>query len=168
MVDDAHGFGVLGERGAGLLEREEINQDQVPILMATLGKAAGTAGAFVAGSEDLIETLIQQARPYIFTTAQPPAVAAATIAAIDIIESETWRRDKLAESISYFRREMGALELQLMDSQTAIQPVVVGDNHRCLQLSEALFEQRIHVSAIRPPTVPRRQCAPADHPVGCA
>ena len=82
MVDDAHGFGVLGARGAGLLEQLDLNQDQVPILMATLGKAVGTAGAFVAGSEALIETLIQKARPYIFTTASPPAIAAATLKSI--------------------------------------------------------------------------------------
>jgi 8-amino-7-oxononanoate synthase len=98
MVDDAHGFGVLGERGAGLLEREGLNQQQVPILMATLGKAVGTAGAFVAGSEVLIETLIQRARPYIYTTASPPAIAAATLKSIDLIEGEAWRRDKLNES----------------------------------------------------------------------
>ena len=154
MVDDAHGFGVLGERGAGLLESEGLDQTQVPILMATLGKAAGTAGAFVAGSDALIETLIQQARPYIFTTAQPPAIAAATLKAIDLIERETWRRDKLHENIGYFRQRMQGLDLELLDSRTAIQPVVIGDNHRCLRISEALFEQGIHVTAIRPPTVP--------------
>lgn len=154
MVDDAHGFGVLGERGAGLLEREGLNQQQLPILMATLGKAVGTAGAFVAGSEVLIETLIQQARPYIYTTASPPAIAAATLKSIDLIEGETWRRDKLNESIAYFRTQAESLDVELMPSQTAIQPLVIGDNHRALQLSEALFEQGIHVTAIRPPTVP--------------
>jgi 8-amino-7-oxononanoate synthase len=154
MVDDAHGFGVLGERGAGLLEQLGLNQQQVPILMATLGKAVGTAGAFVAGSEVLIETLIQQARPYIYTTASPPAIASATLKSIDLIEGETWRRDKLNESIAYFRRQAETLDVELMPSQTAIQPLVIGDNHRTLQLSEALFEQGIHVTAIRPPTVP--------------
>ena len=154
MLDDAHGFGVLGARGAGLLEQQGISQEQVPVLMATLGKAAGTAGAFVAGSDALIETLIQQARPYIFTTAQPPAIAAATLRAIDLIEQEAWRREKLMESIAYFRAQMQDLEFELMNSQTAIQPIVVGDNHRALSLSEALFEQGIHVTAIRPPTVP--------------
>jgi 8-amino-7-oxononanoate synthase len=154
MVDDAHGFGVLGARGAGLLEQLGLNQQQVPILMATLGKAVGTAGAFVAGSEVLIETLIQRARPYIYTTASPPAIAAATLKSIDLIESETWRRDKLNESIAYFRTQAKTLDIELMPSQTAIQPLVIGDNHRALQLSEALFEQGIHVTAIRPPTVP--------------
>ena len=154
MVDDAHGFGVLGARGAGLLEQLALSQQQVPILMATLGKAVGTAGAFVAGSEALIETLIQQARPYIYSTASPPAIAAATLKSIDLIERETWRRDKLNESIGYFRQQAQAFDLELMPSRTAIQPIVIGDNHRALQLGEALFEDGIHVTAIRPPTVP--------------
>ena len=154
MVDDAHGFGVLGARGAGLLEQLELNQQQVPILMATLGKAVGTAGAFVAGSEALIETLIQQARPYIYSTASPPALAAATLKSIDLIENETWRRDKLNQSIAFFRAQAECLDVELMPSHTPIQPLVIGDNRRTLQLSEALFEQGIHVTAIRPPTVP--------------
>jgi len=154
MVDDAHGFGVLGARGAGLLEQLELNQQQVPILMATLGKAVGTAGAFVAGSEALIETLIQQARPYIYTTASPPALAAATLKSVDLIENETWRRDKLNQSIAFFRAQAECLDVELMPSHTPIQPLVIGDNRRTLQLSEALFEQGIHVTAIRPPTVP--------------
>ncbi len=155
MVDDAHGFGVLGERGAGLLEQLELDQQQVPIMVATLGKAVGTAGAFVAGSELLIETLIQQARPYIFTTAMPPALAGATIKAIELIETEAWRRRKLFESIDYFRNQMKPLGLDLMDSQSAIQPIVVGENHRAQRLSQALFVKGIQVSAIRPPTVPK-------------
>ncbi|MDH3387725.1 MAG: 8-amino-7-oxononanoate synthase [Gammaproteobacteria bacterium] len=154
MVDDAHGFGVLGARGAGLLEQLDLDQQQVPILMATLGKAVGTAGAFVAGSEALIETLIQQARPYIYTTASPPALAAATLKAIDIVEKESWRRDKLGESIAYFRARAETLGVELMASHTAIQPIIIGDNHKALQVSNALFEQGIHVTAIRPPTVP--------------
>ena len=154
MVDDAHGFGVLGRRGAGLLEQTGLDTGQVPILMATLGKAVGTAGAFVAGSEVLVETLIQQARPYIYSTASPPAIAAATIAAIEIVERESWRRDRLAELVSYFRQRAQALDVEPMPSQTAIQPLVVGDNERALELSRALFDNGIHVTAIRPPTVP--------------
>ncbi len=154
MVDDAHGFGVLGPRGGGLLEQLGLDQQQVPILMATLGKAAGTAGAFVAGSETLIETLIQQARPYIYTTAAPPALAAATLKAIDLIENEGWRRDRLRQLIVRFREGVQALGIELMPSETAIQPLVTGDNHKALALAEALFEQGIHVTAIRPPTVP--------------
>ncbi len=154
MVDDAHGFGVLGDRGAGSLEQLDLNQQQVPILMGTLGKAVGTAGAFVAGSEVLIETLIQRARPYIYSTASPPAIAAATLKSIDLIESEAWRRDRLNQSIAYFRTLAKALDVELMPSQTAIQPLVLGDNHRALQVSEGLLEQGILVTAIRPPTVP--------------
>jgi 8-amino-7-oxononanoate synthase len=154
MVDDAHGFGVLGERGAGLLEESGLNQDQVAILVATLGKALGTAGAFVAGSEELVETLIQQARPYIYTTAAPPAIAAATLCALDIVERETWRRTRLRDTIEFFRARAATLGLELMPSRTPIQPLVVGDNLRALQIGDALFEQGFHVSAIRPPTVP--------------
>ena len=154
MVDDAHGFGVLGERGAGLLEAQSITQQQVPILMATLGKAVGCFGAFVAGSESLIETLIQNARSYIYTTATPPALAAATVKSIEIIEKESWRREKLTELIDYFRRQMATVNLQLMASETPIQPILVGDNHQAVAISEALLTQGILVTAIRPPTVP--------------
>lgn len=154
MVDDAHGFGVLGKTGAGLLEQLGLSQKQVPILMATLGKAVGTAGAFVAGSDDLIETLIQQARPYIYTTASPPAIAAATLCSLDIIERETWRREKLQELIGYFRERMAAIEVELMPSDTAIQPIVIGDDNRVLELGKNLMREGIHVGAIRPPTVP--------------
>jgi 8-amino-7-oxononanoate synthase len=154
MVDDAHGFGVLGASGAGLLQRGGLDQEQIPIMMATLGKAIGTSGAFVAGSEELIETLIQQARTYIFTTASPPAIAAATLRSLDIVEQESWRREKLQELIAYFRKGMKSLDLELMPSDTAIQPVVIGDNQRTLEISAQLMQQDIHVSAIRPPTVP--------------
>ena len=154
MVDDAPGFGVLGKRGAGLLEAQSMSQQQVPILMATLGKAAGCSGAFVAGSETLIESLIQNARSYIYTTATPPALAAATAKSIEIIERESWRRDKLAELIAYFRERMQTSELDLLPSETPIQPILVGDNQLAVQISEALFEQGILVTAIRPPTVP--------------
>lgn len=154
MVDDAHGFGVLGETGGGLLQTLGLNQHQVPVLMATLGKAVGTAGAFVAGSDDLIETLIQQARPYIYTTASPPAIAAATLCSLGIIQNDVWRREKLAELIEYFRRGLSGFEYPLMPSDTAIQPILIGDNHRALALSEKLLQEGILVTAIRPPTVP--------------
>ena len=154
MVDDAHGFGVLGARGAGLVEEAGLDQAQVPILMATLGKALGTAGAFVAGSETLIETLIQRARPYIYTTASPPALAAATLRALDIVDNEPWRRERLQETIEYFRSRAAALDLALMPSRTPIQPLVVGDNRRAVEIADALFEAGFHVVAIRPPTVP--------------
>ncbi|MFT5656734.1 MAG: 8-amino-7-oxononanoate synthase [Gammaproteobacteria bacterium] len=154
MVDDAHGFGVLGATGAGLLEQCRLGQQQVPILMATLGKAIGTSGAFVAGSDALIETLIQQARPYIYTTASPPAIAAATSCSLEIVKREGWRREKLQELIAYFRQRMANSDFELMLSDTAIQPIVIGDNNRALELSEKLLQLGIQVSAIRPPTVP--------------
>ena len=155
MLDDAHGFGVLGEKGAGLCSEQNLSQKDVPILMATLGKAVGVSGAFVAGSEALIETLIQRSRSYIYTTASPPATAAAVIQSIELIEHEDWRREKLAELIDYFRQQVSNLDVELMSSDTAIQPILIGDNHRAVSLSKQLFERGIHVTAIRPPTVPQ-------------
>ena len=154
MLDDAHGIGVLGEQGAGTCEAHDLSQQQVPILMATLGKAVGVSGAFVAGSEALVETMIQSARSYIFTTASPPAQAAAIMKSIQIIRTQGWRREKLNELIAYFRQKANDLELELMPSDTAIQPLIVGDNHKALHISQKLFEHGIHVTAIRPPTVP--------------
>ena len=154
MVDDAHGFGVLGATGAGLLEQCGLGQQQVPILMATLGKAIGTSGAFVAGSEALIETLIQQARPYIYTTASPPAIAAATICSLNIVKRDNWRREKLQELIVYFKQRMKHTKFELMPSATAIQPIMIGGNNHALSLSEKLLQSGIQVNAIRPPTVP--------------
>ena len=154
MVDDAHGFGVLGDSGAGLLQALDLNQQQIPILMATLGKAVGTAGAFVAGSDELIETLIQKARPYIYTTASPPAIAAATLCSLEIIQREAWRREKLMELIEYLRQGLADYQYPLLPSNTAIQPVVIGDNEPALEISENLLQQGILVTAIRPPTVP--------------
>ncbi|MFT5976664.1 MAG: 8-amino-7-oxononanoate synthase, partial [Gammaproteobacteria bacterium] len=154
MVDDAHGFGVMGSTGAGLLEQCGLGQQQVPILMATLGKAIGTSGAFVAGSEAVIETLIQQARPYIYTTASPPPIAAATICSLEIVKRDTWRREKLQELIAYFQLRMATTEFELMHSATAIQPIVIGGNNHAISLSEKLLKFGIQVSAIRPPTVP--------------
>jgi 8-amino-7-oxononanoate synthase len=154
MVDDAHGFGVLGDTGAGLLERCGLGQQQVPILMATLGKAIGTSGAFVAGSEALIETLIQQARPYIYTTASPPAIAAATLCSLNIVKRDNWRREKLQALIAYFQQRMESTKFELMPSDTAIQPIMIGDNNNALALSQKLLQLGIQVTPIRPPTVP--------------
>jgi 8-amino-7-oxononanoate synthase len=154
MVDDAHGFGVLGERGAGCAEHFDLSAAQLPILMGTLGKAVGTFGAFVAGSEALIETLVQFARPYIYTTALPPAVAAASLQSLLIIEREGWRREQLRNLIQRFRRGAEQLGLRLCDSQTAIQPLLIGDAGAALRWSAQLAERGILISAIRPPTVP--------------
>ncbi|MCA1805585.1 MAG: 8-amino-7-oxononanoate synthase [Xanthomonadaceae bacterium] len=154
LVDDAHGIGVLGKEGRGSLDAAGLGIDEVPILMGTLGKALGTAGAFVAGSEDLIETLIQQARTYVYTTATPPALAWATLESLRIARAEDWRREKLHVLVARFRAGTAELGLQLMDSQTPIQPLRVGDAATALHLSEQLLARGILVTAIRPPTVP--------------
>ena len=155
MVDDAHGMAALGATGAGLCQEQCVNQNQIQILMGTLGKGFGTAGAFVAGSKELIEYLTNFARPYIYTTAMPPAISAATLASLDIIKNEPQRRDHLNTLIQYFRSEVAGLGLTLMDSATAIQPILVGDAEKALAMSHALREKGLMVTAIRPPTVPK-------------
>ncbi|WP_019339894.1 8-amino-7-oxononanoate synthase [Stutzerimonas stutzeri] len=154
MVDDAHGFGPLGKTGGGIVEHFGLGMAEVPVLVGTLGKAFGTAGAFVAGSEELIETLIQFARPYIYTTSQPPAVACATLKSLELLRTEGWRRDHLNNLIARFRQGASEIGLTLMDSPTPIQPILVGSSERALKLSSALRERGILVGAIRPPTVP--------------
>jgi 8-amino-7-oxononanoate synthase len=153
MVDDAHGFGCVGGQGQGLAEA--FNQDQVQVLMGTLGKGFGTSGAFIAGSETLIETLIQFARPYIYTTAIPPAVAAATRVSLKIIQQEPERRVHLQQLIQTFRAEASSIGLTLMDSPTPIQPILIGSEAETLAWSQALEAQGVLVTAIRPPTVPK-------------
>ncbi|AEG01535.1 8-amino-7-oxononanoate synthase [Methylomonas methanica] len=154
LIDDAHGFGVLGHKGGGIVEHFGLAVDEVPILMGTLGKAFGTFGAFVAGSDDLIEILIQKARSYVFTTALPAAVAEATRISLRLLQTETWRREKLQSLIARFRAGAQQQGLQLMNSFTAIQPVLVGDSRQAVSVSQALMRQGFWVSAIRPPTVP--------------
>lgn len=155
MVDDAHGFGCLGDSGAGCLEHFHLSQDDVPVLMGTLGKAMGSFGAFVAGSEALIETLIQLARPYIYTTAMPAAVAASTLASLQVLADEPWRRAHLQALIQRFRQGAEHAGLSLMASDTAIQPLVLGDSERTLQVAADLEAKGFLVGAIRPPTVPQ-------------
>ncbi len=154
MVDDAHGFGLNGPSGAGSVEAAGLGVEDVPVLMATLGKAIGTAGAFVAGSETLIESLIQGARNYIYTTAIPPAIAAATLTALRLLDEESWRRDHLRSLIALFRKGAQQLDLPLMPSSSAIQPLQLGEAGRAVSVSEKLRDQGFLVSAIRPPTVP--------------
>ncbi|MCK9744572.1 8-amino-7-oxononanoate synthase [Pseudomonas syringae] len=154
MVDDAHGFGPLGANGAGIVEHFGLSMDEVPVLVGTLGKSFGTSGAFVAGSEELIETLIQFARPYIYTTSQPPALACATLKSLQLLRTEHWRREHLTRLIQQFRRGAEQIGLQLMDSFTPIQPIMIGDAGRALYLSQLLRERGLLVTAIRPPTVP--------------
>lgn len=154
VVDDAHGIGVLGPQGRGSVAGLGLSEDDVPVLIGTLGKAVGTSGAFVAGPQLLMDYLVQKARTYIYTTAMPPAIAAATCTSIDLIEREDSRRRHLQSLIAEFRQQAAAMGYRLMPSQTPIQPIVVGDNWSALALSQALEERGLMVTAIRPPTVP--------------
>jgi 8-amino-7-oxononanoate synthase len=154
MVDDAHGLGVLGTSGRGVTEHYGLGQREVPVLIGTLGKALGTFGAFVAGSADLIEFLIQCARAYAYTTALPPAVAEATRASLRLVREESWRREKLRALVQRFRDGAAQLGLIILDSSTPIQPILLGDNESALRASQALMDAGVWVSAIRPPTVP--------------
>ncbi len=159
MLDDAHGFGVLGDQGRGSLSQQQVKPDSIHIYMATLGKALGTAGAFVAGSEDLVEYLIQTARSYIYTTAMPAALAASSLTSLRLLQQEPERQQQLHDNIAYFRLQARSLteqyDCQIMPSTTAIQPLLIGDSLRCSQLSQQLFDNGCHVAAIRPPTVPQ-------------
>lgn len=154
VIDDAHGLGVIGDGGRGSLARFGLTQDDVPVLVGTLGKAFGTFGAFVAGSADLIEFLIQRGRTYIYTTALPAAVAEATRASLRLVQEESWRRDRLNYLVHRFRAGAMQMGLRLMESDTPIQPVVVGDNQNAVRASEVLLSAGFLVAAIRPPTVP--------------
>jgi 8-amino-7-oxononanoate synthase len=154
LVDDAHGLGVLGAHGRGSLEYHGLSHTDVPLLMGTLGKGFGTFGAFVAGSADLIETLIQQARTYIYTTATPPALAEATRASLRLVQQENWRREKLQALIARFRAGAAQLGLHVMASATPIQPLLIGATDAAVALSERLRARGILVPSMRPPTVP--------------
>ncbi len=154
LVDDAHGFGVLGERGRGSLSHCGINSQRI-IYMATLGKAAGVFGAFVAAEQVVIDSLINHARSYVYTTATPPALSVALLESLNLIEQGTELREHLNRLIAQLRIGLSGLPWQLMSSSTAIQPLVIGDNQRALALSAGLRERGIWVAAIRPPTVPQ-------------
>jgi len=154
IVDDAHGLGVLGDTGRGSLEAAGLSTSAAPVLIGTLGKAFGVFGAFAAGSTELIETLINRARTYVYTTAPPPGIAAAAHRALTIADQEPWRRQHLRHLISRFREGAARLGLGLMPSDSPIQPILVGTPEAALGCSEALFEKGFWVAAIRPPTVP--------------
>lgn len=156
MIDDAHGLGVLGESGDGCVGRAH-GVEAVPVLIGTLGKALGTGGAFVAGNHELIEHLIQFARPYVYTTAQPPGLAAATLSALDILATEPERRQRLHTRIARFRYEAARLDLPLRDSNTPIQPLMLGDGARVMAWAKRLAERGLAVGAIREPTIPSGQ-----------
>jgi 8-amino-7-oxononanoate synthase len=153
MIDDAHGFGVLGKTGRGTVQHWQISPEDMPIEMGTFGKAFGTSGAFIAADEVVIESLIQQARTYVYTTAQPAAIAAATIVSLQLVQDENWRREKLQALIAQFRKGAHALGLDLMPSLTAIQPVIIGDEKQAIKIGQALEIKGLLVGVIRPPTV---------------
>jgi 8-amino-7-oxononanoate synthase len=156
VIDDAHGFGVLGERGRGSLSHFGIATDSPRLIyMGTLGKAAGASGAFVAGAPTEIEWLLQRARTYIFTTGTSPLIACALIASLDLIEQGDARRSHLRQLSRQLRDGLCATRWQLPNSPTAIQPVLIGDNHEALRVAAALYERGLWVPAIRPPTVPK-------------
>lgn len=153
VVDDAHGIGVLGKNGRG--STEALSAEDVPVLVGTLGKAFGSFGAFVAGSHDLIEYLIQKARSYIYTTALPQPVAAATRKALEIAQREPWRRERVLALTARFRKGARAAHLRLLDSSTPIQPVLLGSADAALRTQAELLEAGFRVVAIRAPTVPK-------------
>jgi 8-amino-7-oxononanoate synthase len=155
VVDDAHGFGVLGETGRGALEHFGLRSPNL-VYIGTLGKAAGVAGAFIAAHESVIELMIQRARPYIYTTASPPAIAHALLTSLDIIAGDEGRglRAHLGLLINQLRRELQLERWQLPESQTAVQPIIIGSNEEALRAAAGLHAGGLWVTAIRPPTVP--------------
>jgi|TARA_B100000795_G_scaffold21433_1_gene14274 8-amino-7-oxononanoate synthase len=154
MVDDAHAIGVLGKHGRGSVEHWQVKADHMPIVMGTLGKAFGTAGAFVAADKDVIETLIQQSRTFVYTTAQPAAVAAASLASLVLVKTENWRREKLQTLIEQFRKGAAELGLATLNSLTPIQPIMIGDDKRAMKIGQELESRGFLLGVIRTPTVP--------------
>ena len=155
VIDDAHGFGVLGPQGRGALAHFALPHAERIIYMGTLGKAAGASGAFVAGSATVVEWLLQRARTYIFTTGSSPIIACALLASLDLIEHGDERRAHLQGLTTQLRDGLDNTRWQLVPSPTAIQPIIIGDNHEALRVANALFERGLWVPAIRPPTVPK-------------
>lgn len=153
MVDDAHGFGVMGPGGRGSPASFGLDSRRI-VYVGTLGKAAGVAGAFVAGVAEVVESVLQRARTYMYTTASPAPLAAAVEASLEIIRDENWRRERLTQLIAALRARLHGTDVRLADSGSPIQPLILGDNGRCLAASTALRERGILVPAIRPPTVP--------------
>jgi 8-amino-7-oxononanoate synthase len=154
LLDDAHGFGVLGNQGRGIVSHFNFSSPRI-IYMATLGKAAGVSGAFVAGQEVVIETLIQYARSYIYTTAMPPLLSYTVLKSLVLIKREGWRRRKLIQLTEHLKKELQLLRWNLLPSDTPIQPVIIGENSEVMQIRNALQERGILIPAIRPPTVPK-------------
>jgi len=153
-VDDAHGVGVMGPEGRGSVAEARLDSAQVPLRLVTFGKALGSCGAAVCGDADLVRHLAETARPYVYTTAMPVAQAAATLAAVRLARREQWRRDKLQQTIAHFRAGARQRGLQVLPSDTAIQPLLCGEDRVALAMSQALEHRGFRVAAIRPPTVP--------------
>lgn len=156
MIDDAHGLGVLGENGAGISEENSLSQKELPILISPLGKAFATQGGMVSGSSELIETLIQNARTYIYTTAIPPAIAVAGLQSLSIIREEKWRREKLRHLIAFFIQSAEERHLTLSNSDSPIQSVLIGDPVRTDLLGNALWKSGFAVGIFRPPTTSKK------------
>lgn len=156
MADDAHGFGVLGTKGAGVRAHFNLTPEQLPVYVGTLGKALGGYGAFVAGSEEMIDYMVQFARSYIYTTALPPALAEGMLGNLERLQNNQLR-ETLQQRIQQFRTKALALGLPLMDSNSPIQPLMIGSAAKAMAMSAALHKQGIWVSAIRPPTVPQNE-----------
>ena len=154
MVDDAHGTGILGKKGRGTSEELGIKTRDIDIHMGTLGKALGVYGAYVAGSRDLIDYLINKARPFIYSTALPPAVAAAAIAALDIVEQEPDLRRALKGNAIFMRKGLNDLGFDTMGSETQIIPIMIGNSAKAIEMMDGLLDEGIYAQAIRPPTVP--------------
>ncbi len=159
-VDDAHGVGVLGERGRGVLDTMGLSEAEIPVLSGTFGKAFGTSGAYVAGSDAVVETIIQKARTYKYNTALPVPVVAATMKALEIIRAEPWRREKLLELIYCYQKgcEQYGLDEQAKFTDSAIQPLLLKTEAAALEKTAYLKSCGITTTAIRPPTVPKNQC----------
>jgi len=154
IVDDAHGFGVIGNQGLGGMDYFSLGQKDVPLLMATFGKALGVYGAFVAGPAEIIETFVQRARPYIYSTALPPPIVAAALSSLEIQLNEPERRTRLNKLVKHFHLGAKKLGITVMPSITPIQPVLIGAAEKAVKVSLLLENKGIYVSAIRPPTVP--------------
>ena len=154
LLDDAHGFGVFGKQGQGIVSHFNCSSPRI-IYMATLGKAAGVSGAFVAGQEVIIETLIQYARNYIYTTAMPPLLSYTLLKSLVLIKQEGWRRKRLIQLTEHLKKELQLLRWVLLPSDTPIQPVIIGENSEAMKIRDALHERGILIPAIRPPTVPK-------------
>ncbi|MDX1380562.1 MAG: 8-amino-7-oxononanoate synthase, partial [Xanthomonadales bacterium] len=155
VVDDAHGIGVLGDGGRGCVAGAGWSQHEVPVLVGTLGKALAAAGGFVAGSRVLIEHLVNEGRPYVYDTALPPPVAAAALAALQVLRGDPEPRQRLHANVQRFREGVRQLGLDAPVPEAPIQPLLLGDSQRALRVSEELRERGLWVTAIRPPTVPR-------------